>query len=312
MRKKFGMIQDIPRYQEWKDIQIPKTGWSMHRKFRVTDKNGDAYILRVSDASCFEEKKKEYENIVRLSKIGIVSPKPIEFGVCNGGNSVYMLLTWMDGVAVEDVIRNLDSGLQYDLGVKAGRLLRTMHGHSGIDAETDWGCAYGKTLDEIIAAYHQTGIVIPREKAILEYIGQNRHLLRGREQVIRHGDFHIGNLIITPDNNIAVIDFDRCSPGDPWEEFGGIVWAARISKSFAKGQVDGYFNNQALDTFFRLLALYIGEYALEHVVRSVNHHANTRKAKDILHNTDFMCAMFDGFKTYIPNWYANRKAIEHE
>ena len=296
------MIKDIPGYCEWKDIVTPEWGWSKVHKFRVTNNNNQSLIVRLSDISCFEEKKKEYDNIVRLSKINIISPKPMEFGICNNGSSVYMLLTWIDGVAVEDIIRNLDNGLQYDFGIKAGQLLRTIHNNSIIDTDIDWGYVYGKNIDEIIAAYRKTGIRISHEEAILGYINRNRDLLNSREQVIRHGDFHVGNLIITPDNNIGVIDFDKCCIGDPWEEFGGIVWAVRLSKEFAKGQVIGYFNGQVPDEFFKILALYIRVYALEHVVRALNHRSDERIGS-IIANTDFMSAMFDNFNTHIPNWY---------
>ena len=303
MEKSHEIIKDIPGYHKWKDITIPENlGWSANHKFRVSTINNESLIVRVSDISHYEEKKKEYDNIVRLSKTGINAPKPIDFGICNNGNSVYMVLTWIDGTAVEDIIRSLDSGLQYDLGVKAGKLLKTIHHNSAVETDADWGDVYGKNIDAIIAAYHKTGVRIRHEEAILEYISQNRYLLSSRNQVIRHGDFHVGNLIITPDNHIAIIDFDKCYPGDPWEEFGGIVWAARLSKAFANGQVAGYFNGQPPDAFFKLLALYIGVYALEHVVRALGHRPDERR-ESIMANTDFMSTMFDNFRTHIPDFW---------
>jgi len=301
MKKIYDMIKDIPSFNDWEDITMPEWGWSQTHKFRFVY-NGQSLIARVSDIAHYEKKKTEYDNILRLSKININSPKPVEFGICNGGNSVYMLLTWIDGVAVEDVISTLDIGRQYKLGIKAGKLLKTIHDNSAIETDTDWGYVYGKNIDETINAYRKTDVRINYESAILNYIAQNRHLLSTRPQVIRHGDFHVGNLIITPDNDIAVIDFDKCSPGDPWEEFGGVVWAVRLSKEFAKGQVNGYFNGQTPGEFFKLLALYIGGYALGHVVHALSHRADERR-DSIIANTDFMCAMFDGFTTHIPSWY---------
>ena len=155
----------------------------------------------------------------------------------------------------------------------------------------------------IIDAYGKANIPIHYENEIFDYININKYLLDNRPQVIRHGDFHVGNLIITPQNEIGVIDFDKCEVGDGWEEFGGIVWAARLSRQFAKGQVDGYFSKKVPEKFFRLLAIYIGVYALEHVVRSERNHKDTRSIEKIYRNTDFMCNMFDNFKSYIPNWY---------
>lgn len=297
------IIQDIPRFKDWTNITVPMYGWSQNMKYRVKDISGKEYILRVSDISLFDDKKQEYDNIVRLSQNDILMPKPLEFGICNCEKNVYMLLTWIDGVAVEDVLGNLEKSLQYQLGYSSGRLLRKMHNYSTVECKIDWGIEYEKNIEKIIDEYKNTNISIHYEKEIISYINANKYLLNGRPQVIRHGDFHVGNLIITPENEIGVIDFDKCAIGDGWEEFGGIVWAARLSERFAKGQVDGYFSGEIPDDFFRLLALYIGIYALEHVVRSVKHHKDTRTLETIYSNTDFMAKMFENYHTYIPNWY---------
>lgn len=297
------IIKDISRYSEWVSITVPTDGWSLNLKFKVKDKEGNDYILRVSEISFLEEKKQEYNNIMRLSEHDILMPKPIEFGICNGGKHVYMLLTWINGVAVQDVISEKDEALQYELGYKSGNLLRKIHDCSTIVSYKDWGILYRENIDMMIDAYHKVNIPIHYEKEIIDYINMNKQLLDNRPQVIRHGDFHVGNLIITPQNEIGVIDFDKCAAGDGWEEFGGIVWAARLSTQFAKGQVDGYFSGNVQKDFFRLLAVYIGIYTLEHVVRSERNHKDERGIETIYSNTDFMSSMFDNFKTYIPNWY---------
>lgn len=297
------IIKDIPRYKDWVDITVPMYGWSQNFKYRLKDICGNDFILRVSDITLFDDKKREYDNITRLSQYDVLMPKPIEFGICNGGKNVYMLLTWIDGVAVQDVIRKLEDNLQYQLGYSSGSLLRKIHAYSTVKPKVSWGNVYGENIEKMINEYRKVNISIHHEQEIISYIYANKHLLDSRSQVIRHGDFHVGNLIITPDNEIGVIDFDKCAIGDGWEEFGGIVWAARLSEKFAKGQIDGYFSGEVPDVFFRLLALYIGLYALEHVVRSAMHHLDKMSIESIYSNTDFMTSMFNNFNTYIPNWY---------
>lgn len=51
----------------------------------------------------------------------------------------------------------------------------------------------------------------------------NYELLNGRTQSYQHGDYHVGNMIISPDNALSIIDFNRSDFGDPWEEFNRIV-----------------------------------------------------------------------------------------
>ncbi|MCP6429213.1 phosphotransferase, partial [Klebsiella pneumoniae] len=78
---------------------------------------------------------------------------------------------------------------------------------------------------------------------ILDYIEKTRYLLDTRPQTFQHGDYHIGNMIITNNYELGIIDFDRLDYGDPWEEFNRIVWCACASSVFAAGRINGYFEN---------------------------------------------------------------------
>lgn len=50
----------------------------------------------------------------------------------------------------------------------------------------------------------------------------NRYLLEGRPQTFQHGDYHVGNMIITKSRELGIIDLNRFDYGDPWEEFNRI------------------------------------------------------------------------------------------
>ena len=63
----------------------------------------------------------------------------------------------------------------------------------------------------------------------IEYINNNRHLLKDRANTFQHGDYHIGNMMINKSNELVVIDFDRDDYGDPWEEFNRLVWSIQVS-----------------------------------------------------------------------------------
>ena len=95
------------------------------------------------------------------------------------------------------------------------------------------------------------------DDAFLEYIAQNRHLLKNRPQSFQHGDYHIGNMMIDPNGVLTIIDFEKQDVGDPWEEFNRIVWCAQAAPAFASGMVDGYFDGDVPMEFWKLLALYI-------------------------------------------------------
>ncbi len=75
----------------------------------------------------------------------------------------------------------------------------------------------------------------------------------------------MGNMIISPDNTLSTIDFNRPDFGDPWEEFNRIVWSAAVSPRFAAGQLNGYVGGRPSIEFFQLLAFYISSNPLSSI-----------------------------------------------
>ncbi|MCL2434024.1 MAG: phosphotransferase, partial [Clostridia bacterium] len=73
-------------------------GWSQDKKYYVETPDGQRMLLRVSDAAEYDRKKTEYEMMKRAYEHGIVTPKPIDFGLCSEGKSVYSLSGWLDGI----------------------------------------------------------------------------------------------------------------------------------------------------------------------------------------------------------------------
>jgi aminoglycoside phosphotransferase (APT) family kinase protein len=146
------------------------------------------------------------------------------------------------------------------------------------------------------------------DRHLLRYIEENRHLLGGRPQTFQHGDYHIGNMMLTgmeSDPQIVVIDFDRYDFGDPWEEFNRIVWCAQAAPVFATGLVDGYFgvdaNTAVPMEFWRLLALYISSNMLSSIPWAIPFgegevQTMLGQAKDVL-------AWYDNMKNPVPTWY---------
>lgn len=65
-------------------IKIEK-GWSNEKKYKIVDKTGQAYLLRITPVEQYERKKAEYENMKKVSALGIPMCQPIEFGTCEEG-----------------------------------------------------------------------------------------------------------------------------------------------------------------------------------------------------------------------------------
>lgn len=297
----YDELNDIKEYSTWHIIKKIHKGWSQDNKYYIKNNIGQEFLLRVSDISNIEDKKKEYENLGEISKTNINMSRPISFGSCANSTLIYLLLTWVDGNDAEIVLPTLSIREQYELGMESGAILKSIHAIPAPKDQQRWGDRFNYKIDRNIRNYKNCGIVIPHVDKIIKYINENRYLLEDREQTIQHGDYHVGNLIITENNKIGVIDFNRYDFGDPWEEFNRIVFSLSVSIPFSVGQINGYFTNNVPDKFFKLMALYIASNSLSSLPWAIPF--GQAEVETMLRNTNKMFEYYDYFNTYKPSWY---------
>lgn len=274
-------------------------GWSRDKKYCVTDENGTRYLLRVSDISEYDAKKAEFEMMRQVSALGVPMCQPIEFGVCDEG--VFSLQSWIDGDDAEEVIPVLSDTEQYVYGLEAGRILKKIHSMPAPAMKEDWEARFNRKMDYKIQKYNECPLKYENGQAFIDYINENRYLLKDRPQAYQHGDYHIGNMIIGSDKKLYIIDFNRNDFGDPWEEFNRIVWCAQKSPLFASGMVNGYFGNDVPLEFWKLLALYISSNTLSSVPWAIPFgeeqiRVMANQAKEVLE-------WYDNMKNPVPAWY---------
>lgn len=293
--------EDIKYFDQWDIIEKVNKGWSDDKKFYIKTKNCKELLLRISDISEYEKKKAEFEKINELKDSTFIMSSAIDFGICNNGRSVYGLYTWVHGEDARDEISSLAKKKQYELGISAGKYLKEIHSLKDSNCNYHWYDKFNKKIDRKISTYKECGIVIKNDDIIIKYLNDNRELLKGRPVTFQHGDYHIGNMIITPSEELGIIDFNRIDYGDPWEEFNRIVWSAEASSEFASGYINGYFNNEVPDKFFRLMLLYI----LSNQIGSIAWAAGYGKEElDIaIKQAENIVNWYNKFESYIPNWY---------
>ena len=289
MCKNFAVIRPISQ------------GYSADKKYYVETLKGQKLLLKISDISEYKKKKKQFEIIKAIDKLNIHMTSPIDFGVNDDDKSVYMLFTWVDGESLHNKLPDLPVADQYRLGLNAGVILRKIH---SLPVSENTGSSYEKyaqKFDYRIKVMQKCGIKTKHDNKILDYLERNKHLCYGRPNCMRHGDFHTINLLLTPQNEIGVIDFGDADYGDPYEEFEKLVWSALTATAFARGQIDGYFNNEIPDGFFDVAAFYM----LGGVFSSL-YWAN-KFAKDQMkmykNNIDIILNWFNNLTTTIPSWY---------
>ncbi|WIV12760.1 phosphotransferase family protein [Proteiniborus sp. MB09-C3] len=294
-------FSNIPGFKNWDIIKPINKGWSDDKKYYIKTKDEKELLLRLSDISQYENKKKEFESLKPLTKMDILFTRPIDFGTCNDGQSVYSILTWIDGEEASDALPALDSREQYMLGNKAGMYLKQIHSIPAPQNQPNWAERFNRKIDRKIANYKACSIHFHSDDRLIDYIEQNRSLLINRSQSFQHGDYHVGNMIITPKRELGIIDFNRMDYGDPWEEFNRITWCVEISPMFASGYINGYFDNAVPGLFFRLMALYIASNQLSSIPWAIPF--GEKEVDIMLKQTQSFMKWYDGFKTHIPNWY---------
>lgn len=277
-------------------------GMSGDDKYRV-EQDGKACLLRVADIGEYDTKKREYEHLLHLNAVGLPVPECLAFGKTGDGAAVYMLLSWIEGEEAETVLPQMDAGQQHAYGRQAGQILRQIHAHSPtVDASEDWYERYFEVIEPRLAAYRREGIPFEGSESVLQFIEDNRHLLKTRPLCRHHGDYHMGNLIICSDKLWVIdwqtVDFENI--GDPWYEFNRL---GTEHPAFAKGQIDGYFADAVPEEFWRLFALYFATSAITSIVWAK--HWAPEELENIMSLNRSVVEMFDQMRSPIPKWYQN-------
>jgi aminoglycoside phosphotransferase (APT) family kinase protein len=294
---------DISGHKNFTRIEPINKGWSGDQKYCVTKAGGIKYLLRISPIEQYERKKSEFEMMQRVAFLGVPMCLPIEFGTCDEG--VYSLQSWIDGEDAEDKIPFLSGIEQYQHGIEAGKILKTIHSIPAPDTQENWESRFNRKIDHKIKSYTDCPIKYDGGDAFIEYINDNRFLLKNRPQCYQHGDYHIGNMMIDDEGNLIIIDFNRNDFGDPWEEFNRIVWCAQKSPLFATGMVNGYFDGDVPLEFWRLLALYISSNTLSSVPWAIPF--GQSEIVTMLNQAKEVLQWYDNMKNPVPTWYTDFK-----
>lgn len=230
-------------------------GWSTGQKYKVQLEDGRFGLLRIAERPAYEAKRLEFQLVEKLFGLVLPVAEPISFWTDE--KSVYTLYEWVEGQDMNEVASDLPDSASYDLGCQSGQFLRNLHALPIDQSQRDWNNYYQAKIDNKLAAYQAASHSYPNGQAMIDFVQANRHLLAGRPIAYHHGDFHIGNFLLGADGKLKILDFDRYDIGDPWEEFNRLIFTADLSPTFARGQVDAYFDGAIPEEFWRLLALYL-------------------------------------------------------
>ncbi len=297
------MFEDICNALNWRSVDKITKGWSKDEKYRVVTQQGKTLLLRVSDIKQYDKKKKEYEMILKYAQLGFLMSFPVDFGICDQGNRVYMLLTWINGDDLEEVLPELPEEKQYLLGREAGKILKKIHSLSVDADDTPADMRKAKKLQQL-SCYEQSRVRINGDEEVIRYVKQNIDQIGKEKMVYLHGDFHPGNMIYTKDDSIGIIDFNRWKAGGAYEEFYKLEsFGTEASIPYCIGQIDAYFDDHIPEDFWAALSVYAAHASLYSIKWAENFSQEDvdRMIKRCLRAFDD----YDYFTSYIPKWYTD-------
>ncbi len=297
-------FHDIAGYSTWRVIKEITEGWSSDRKYYIETKTGEKLLLRVADASLKKQKKLEFDRISALSSTSFPMSRPIAFGTCNGGDSVYMLLTWVEGVSLLSKLLKMSTADQYSTGLLAGKMLREIHHVPVVDKKIQTPEERRNHKLGKIKIYETSYVRVEGDSCAIDYVRNNIDKIYNTPPAYKHGDFHAGNLIYTPEGTLGLIDFNRIDCGDRYEDFNKTsILDAQCSVPFATGIIDGYFDGEPTEEFWEVMSIYVAQSSMT----SINW--SEKFGIEEIQYMQGLCKKaledYDNFTKIIPNWYEN-------
>ncbi|OWA36110.1 hypothetical protein B9G55_09635 [Saccharibacillus sp. O16] len=305
-------MTQLPESGNWVSAKLIDKGWSADRKYRIQTRSDEALLLRTSDAGLLQSKRAEFERVRQAAALGIPCSQPIAFGQCTGTREegqpggapfVYSLLSWIEGDDAQDRLPDLPEHEAYRLGRQAGEWLRQMHSLDVPASAELPAISARRELARKREAYQRCGYPLRFDTELEQRIEALLPLLDGVPAGFRQGDYHPGNMILKPDGQLGIIDFNRSTTGDSCRDFNRLVtFTSRISLPFARGQLDGYLEAGPKEAnFFGRMALYCAMECWFAIVWAIPF--GEPEITDTLRRSEQIWLDYDGFERRKPVWY---------
>ena len=277
-------------------------GYSPDEKYVVLDRNGNRYLLRISNLERYDRKREEFHVLRDIRKYGVHSPEPIDLGMIEELGICYSIVSYIQGEDAKSLLEILNEQERYEIGVDAGKDLARIHLQPAPLEVKKWHERAIQKHHRYLKEYKNNGIKINKEDKIIRFIEGNYHFLKNRPNQFQHDDFHLENIIVKDKSYVGVIDFDNYDWGDPFHDFVKIAFFSRVdSVSFSVGQIDGYFDNHIPEDFWRLYSTYSAMAIFSSIVWSIK--KSPEQLDIFLERIDLVLEDHKGFEVLKPGWY---------
>lgn len=302
-------MKDIRNFDTFVKTEPIHKGWSGDRKYYLETKDGERFLLRVSDISSYETKQHEFEIMKKMAAAGIKMSLPISFGICEEGKSVYLLLSWCDGEEAKEALYHLSDAEQYVFGRKAANVLKQMEAIDYKPPSQEWFQTYQGRVAHYIELYRRCGYTFDGDDVIISFLRTQRHCIGERPTALMHEDFQTDNMVISSDGELYMIDFQMCGETDPYLVMTGAGVSAMYSVPFAMGQIDGYFGKTVPEDFWQKYRYYMLAEMLYAFTVGVK---MEEEREETLHMFDNEIKRIKYQGSPIPMWYQKKFCYEKD
>ncbi|MDD2391658.1 MAG: aminoglycoside phosphotransferase family protein [Bacilli bacterium] len=299
------MIMITESSKTFGDFTIEKElsdGGSPVRKYLLS-KELKQYLLRLYNPKFVSSRMVAYENIKTLYENSINVPKPIEFGLCNNKEYAYMILGWINGISIEELIKNSSEDKVMQLGVNTGQELNHLHSIN-TNINSSLLLEYKDKIAKKKAKFLSLGLLNEKVSSLFAYLEQSKILSKNNASSIIHGDIHAGNVILTNDEKQIFIDLDVCKNGASWYDLASNSCLLNNDLYYV-GLIDGYFNKNVPEDFWKVYNFYGCLYCLDYVLYSIR-----TNGLGLSHGLEVLNKFIDttkGLDNSTPKWYEDNK-----
>lgn len=182
-------------------------GFSNDRKFKCINEDGQAYLCRffkikdMAKASAHYELLRQFQGVDGFQQVLYILK-------CNDQEHGVLVFDWVDGQPLSQI------DLTFELGQQAGKIINQLH-----QIEIPYNKPKkGKTQFELIEqAYHQyiqSGGYFKNLDTLNEMFNKTKDQYKIERLVPLHGNLKAENFILTPNNELVLINFNHHEIGD--------------------------------------------------------------------------------------------------
>jgi aminoglycoside phosphotransferase (APT) family kinase protein len=309
MKDNIQILQDrIKLLKDSTRVERLSKGYSPDKKYVVFDNDEKKYLLRLGNIDGYERKKVEFQILYGLQQHKVQAPLPIEIGVLEDLGICYNIFSYIEGEDAKDVLPSLTEQEQFKIGIEAGKDLSRMHLYQAPPTIKRW---YDRAMQKhyrYLEGYKTCGIKIENDDRVIDFIESNAHYLKNRSNQFQHDDFHLENIILRDRQYVGVIDFNNYDWGDPLHDFVKVAMFSREeSIPFSVGQLDGYFNHNIPEDFWRLYSIYVAMVIFSSVVWSIK--ASPEQLDEMIERIYVVLEDHKNFELLKPTWYQSNMSF---